>query len=703
MLSKLLRQKPLSNELHFILIPLILIILSVKYYIFLIPLVIYLFFIIKKTKLISVISIFSLLLIIILGTKEIIKITTKSDTYKGYIVEIDSTTNSYVLKSGLIKVKCYDYTNTYNIGDIVIIEGTINENEKNYDTDFSYSEYLYSIGITYLFNVTKSEKKSHIFLISSIKDNYLNYLSNNLSTNTYQYVSKLVFGKNNIDSNLKDSYSLLGISHVLAISGLHIMILYSIISFIMLKLFKSYKPKIPLVIITIYIVLIGYPISALRAYLFILLKELNKKGNIKYTKLDILSISMILMLYLNPYSLFNSGFILTYLVSFILIYSNEIIKTKNKIKKSYLSYIFISIVTFPFVINITNGISLISFLVSPILTYLISYIVIPISYLLSVFPILDYIFKYVFISLNYIVNIISEFTYVIKVPSFNIYIGLIYFVLIIFLIYTLIKEKRRLISILTILIFLVAITSIKYFRSYSKITFLSCGQGDSSVIELAHEKSVIVIDAYNSYNFLKSKGIDNISILVLTHSDQDHIGDYKKILEHFNVDKIFYSKYDSKEEELLKDYNNKYAISDLSKVSLDGIRIECLGPIKKRDDTNSCSIVLKIKINNTSILYSADASVEEEKDIIEKYKDEVESDILKVGHHGSNTSSSSLYLDYVKPKVSIVSVAKNNRYNLPNIDVIERLNKISKVYLTYNTGNITLKIYKNNYSIYTYR
>ena len=93
----------------------------------------------------------------------------------------------------------------------------------------------------------------------------------------------------------------------------------------------------------------------------------------------------------------------------------------------------------------------------------------------------------------------------------------------------------------------------------------------------------------------------------------------------------------------------------------------------------------------------------EEIDLVNEYKDYLKCDILKVAHHGSNTSSSKEFINLVKPDISIISVGEYNNYGLPNKEIVDRLNKISNVYMTKNSGNINIRISKDKYNISTYR
>ena len=702
-LLTILKKKPFCYDLIYFLIAIIIFILSIKYplfYILLGIIIIYIF--IKKRRIIIPILALIMIFLIRITISLYINNISEMDEYTYYVSDIKDD-NSYYAYIDYKKVLIYDYNNTAKPGDIIKAKISFYENDlKSYDTDFDNEYYLKSIGVIKSGRVYNTKIINNTFSIYSIKYYYSNYLKDNLSSDSYNYVSALVFGNNNLDKNIKDSYSILGISHVLAISGMHIIFLFNIISFILLKLFHYYKKLIPILIISIFVILIGAPLSSIRAVLFLIIGGLNT-GRKRYNKLDILSISCLLMLIINPYYLFNTGFILSFLVSFILIIKDYIfINSKYKLINTYKLYILIFLITLPFVINISNRISILSILLSPILSTIIGYILLPISYILAILPILDYVFKYIYIFINmYLINL-GNLLPIIHLRSFNVYMIIFYYL--IFCIFIIGIYKGRWVYYFIMLIsYLIMIYSIRYIDSRGRITFIDCGQGDSAIIELPYSKGIMVIDCFNSIDYLKAIGINNIDYLVITHSDNDHTGDYKEIIEEFNVKNIFYPKYDERFNTLLEGYNNIYPITDLSKINNQYFNVDILGPINKYDDPNSNSIVLKIKIYNTSILFTGDMTEKEEYDVINKYKNNLKSDILKVAHHGSNTSSTNEFIKYVNPKDSVISVGLNNSYNLPNKEIVNRINKYSNIYLTKDLGNIDLYIYKDHYDISGYR
>ena len=243
-----------------------------------------------------------------------------------------------------------------------------------------------------------------------------------------------------------------------------------------------------------------------------------------------------------------------------------------------------------------------------------------------------------------------------------------------------------------------------YANPFGSLTFIDVGQGDSCLIRMPYNKGNMLIDAYNSFDYVRSTGITKIDYLVLTHSDSDHTGDYKKICEYFNVGCILYPEYDSKFDELLENINVKsYPVTDKTSIKSKKFNFDIIGPINSYDDPNSNSIVIKVKMYSKTFMMTGDMTLKEEEDVLAKYKNDLKSDVLKVAHHGSQTSSCIEFLKAVSPKISIISVGYNNTYGLPNDEVLERVKGVSRVYMTMNSGNITVKVLKNSLRISTYR
>ena len=190
-LLKLLKKKPFCNDLHLILIPILLFLVGFKYYLFFIALALYLIYIFLKTKLIipilSLILVFSLDIFLI-KMKEKIEI---KDNIDAYIKEINDENNYIILYKGIL-IKVNEYNHQNNPGDIINLDIKIEEiEEKSYQNDFDYKEYLKTEGITYLAKGKTLKKKNSFFSISTLKYNYLKYLKKHLSIDTYTHVTHL--------------------------------------------------------------------------------------------------------------------------------------------------------------------------------------------------------------------------------------------------------------------------------------------------------------------------------------------------------------------------------------------------------------------------------------------------------------------------------------------------------------------------------
>ncbi len=696
------KNKLFLNELHFPVIGIILSLLALRYPLFYLFLGLFLIIIIKRKKVLFLTII--LIILAILRTLQI-NSTHKSiedGSYHGIVCDIENE-NNYILLTNNGKIRVTSYNHDERVGNRIEVALTITPIAlKSYEEDFNYKDYLYSKKIYYTAKEKEVISKEEGFYFNSIKYNLLSFYKDKLSQESFLYVSALVFSDNIFPNTLKECYSMLGISHILAVSGMHIMFLYGILCYIFLHIFHYYKKTIPLIIISIYIFLIGCPTSAIRALLFLILSTINRKNTNKYTKLDIFSISFIIMIIINPYELYYIGFILSYLVSFILIYSIDLLKAKSKLLKSYESYLIIYFTTLPFICSMNNQISLFSFLLSPLLSIVCSIIFLPLSYIITLIPVLDIILKYIFIFFNQYITVLSNISPKINIRSFNIYFKIIYYFIWILYLITRIYNKNRIRTLLCFILFLSIYINLDYVCFYTRITFIDVGQGDGSLIRLKNNSGIIVIDCYKSMDYLKNMGISRIDYLIFTHSDNDHIAEYKECIDYFNVGNILYSKYDNTMKEYLKEYNNTYPIEAGKIININEYELMFLAPINEYTEINSNSIVFYLKYNNHKILFTGDMTFEEEKDIINKYPFLLESEVLKVAHHGSKTSSSEAILKLIKPKYSVVSVGLNNSYGLPDSEIINRLKKYGEVYETRYTGNIEFSLLNDKLYIKKY-
>ena len=181
-----------------------------------------------------------------------------------------------------------------------------------------------------------------------------------------------------------------------------------------------------------------------------------------------------------------------------------------------------------------------------------------------------------------------------------------------------------------------------------------------------------------------------------SHGNEDHIGDSITLINNFKVKKVIFNcgEFNDLEKELIKLLDKKKIkyYSCIKELNIDNNKLYFL-QTKEYDNENDNSNVIYTELDGYKFMFMGDAGVDKEKDILDKYNLS-NIDVLKVGHHGSKTSSSKSFIDEISPKYSIISVGKNNRYGHPNKEVLNNLEG-SKIYRTDEDGSIMLKI-KNN-------
>ena len=187
------------------------------------------------------------------------------------------------------------------------------------------------------------------------------------------------------------------------------------------------------------------------------------------------------------------------------------------------------------------------------------------------------------------------------------------------------------------------------------------------------------------------------------HGDYDHMGEAINLVENFKVEKVIFNcgEYNDLEKELIKVLNKKKIphYSCIKELNIDKNKLYFL-QTKEFDNENDNSNVIYIELDGYKFMFMGDSGIEKEKDILDKYNIS-DIDVLKVGHHGSKTSSSQEFISEINPKYSVISVGKNNRYGHPNKEVLDTLND-SKIYRTDQDGSIMFKIKKNKLRIETY-
>jgi len=630
----------------------------------------------------------------------------KETSFYGTVIdyEIKEEYITFTLKSKEI-IKCNYYSETEKInlkyGDKLYLTGklVIPSNNTIFNT-FNYKEYLSNKNIFYILNVDEiksiTENNSLFYKIKNIITDRINEIDNS------GYLNAFILGnKNEIDKDIYNNYKDNGIVHIFSISGMHISILSALLLLLLNKIIKcKYNILFVIIFLLFYMVLTNYQASIVRTVVFYVFIQIFKLLKFNVTTIDslLLAISCILLFY--PSFLYNIGFLYSSIISFSLILYS------NKFNKKYIGNLLIIslislLVSLPITISINYRINLLSVLINIIFVPLISFILYPLSLLTFFFDIFYPLFEF-FVNLTEILsNYISTIDlFFVSFPKFNLITNIIYY----FILYlSLSKNKKYFIYLILFLFLLKNITLLDY-KYY--VYYLDVGQGDMNVIK--YKDNVVVIDTGgNSFNtdykisdnymsFLYSVGITNIDVLILSHGDYDHMGEAINLVENFKVEKVIFNcgEFNELEQDLIKALNKKKIpyYSCIKELNINNNKLDFLNN-KDYGNENDNSSVIYTELNNHKFLFMGDAGVEVEEDLIEKYNLQ-NIDVLKVGHHGSKTSSGEEFINEINPKHSIISVGKKNRYGHPNKEVLNNLEQ-SKIYRTDIDGSIMFKI-KNN-------
>lgn len=595
-------------------------------------------------------------------------------------------------------------------GDHLALTGNLEiPNRNSLPNTFNYQEYLNQHGIYYVMNITEMKKESNGNLLWQIKTNIQNRIK---QYECYSYLEAFILGStSDLD---KEDIRTNGISHLFAVSGMHLTLFISFLSYLF-HLFHRRGHLFILFFLTFYLFLVGFSCSVLRAFIFYLFHLANQKWLLQISKRQMIFWTCFILLMVNPYYLFDVGFQYSFIVCFFL----SFLKRNNH--HYILTLLQVSLISFVASIPISAyhfyQINLLSVIWNLIFVPFVSFILFPASLCYFIFPFFGFIYSFIVQIFSVINQWCADITFgVIIIPKCAYYIWFIYYLC--YLLFFKVSKKRYLFYLLFIIS---GVKLMPYIDSQAHVYYLNVGQGDSSLIITPHLHDTVMIDTggkltINKENwqikkkdndfsntiilFLKSIGVRNIQHLILTHGDADHMGYSIHLVQKFSVLQVTFNlgEYNDLENNLLEVLEEKripYHKGEDS-ISMGNMQLQFLNT-GLYDNENDNSNVIYFNYDSVQFLFMGDASIKREKDII-KYYHLNHIDFLKVGHHGSNTSSCNEFIQQIKPVNSIISVGKKNRYGHPKESVLELL-KSSNIYRTDQDGTIEVIMNQGGYQI----
>lgn len=589
---------------------------------------------------------------------------------------------------------------------------------------FNYEQYLYHNNIYYIFKADKIENiSSKLRPQYAIKQFIINHISqmNNSST----YVKALVLGDDSGFTNeVNKSYQINGVSHLFAISGSHISFLAVILLWFLkrLKLEENKRYYVVIIFLFFYMFLTNYTGSVVRSVIFFTLLSINKMYYFNIKTINILLLTLAVLFIFKPGLLYDVGFQFSFIISlYLILFQKMIANISSYLGKTFMISFISFLASIPICINNFFQINLLSVLINIVFVPYVTLILFPLSFLSLVIPFLDgilYFFINILEAISLFLNKINVGIIVLSKPSLVIIV--LYYILITVCLRGTSNKKYYYFIFLIILI--IVHSNINYFNTNPYIVFLDVGQGDSIFINLPHNKGNILIDTggqlvsdeswqkrNNTYKigedtiipYLKSIGVSKLDYLILSHGDADHMGESIDIVKQFKVNKVVMNdgvvvQLESQLIKVLNELNIPYVFGKQGdNIIINNYSFDILNP-KIYLNENDNSIVLHTIINNQGLLLAGDISSKTEKRLIKEYP-HLKVDILKLGHHGSITSTSEELLDVYKPVYGIIQVGINNRFGHPSDIVLQRLRERNiKTFRTSLNGSIKVIIRAND-------
>lgn len=685
----------------------------------------------------------------------------KKDYSNKYILKVKSIDKKQYLNLKLI-LYVNEKQDILEYGDYIkfMAEYSKPENSRNYK-GFSYSDYLKQNNIYGTVNAVDTiqilEKNKTNFIernINEIRDKIIKDINNNLPKEEASVFLGILLGeKSQISDEINTYFRNGNMAHILAVSGAHVSYIVIVSNLFLGKIQKRLSKICVIIILIFFMMLTNFSPSVVRACVMTIIVCFSK---LVYRKNDIYSsllFSALIILFSNPYKLFNIGFELTYLGTLgILLISPQLLKIRNnkkqstlkdRLKKLIIDSIMISIsvqiLIAPIIILNFNTISY-NFLISGIISTPIFALIMIIGVLfLILIPLRTCFYPLIKILVGFLIFISKMLSNLpfsnITVPTPSLIFVIAYYIILFLifiskkeLIFRIFKSKEKIERIMKKIIIAILIVTLTFqlFNNFGnkdlRIYFIDVGQGDSSLIITPNNKTIL-IDGGGSLDkdydigknilvpYLLDRGIHTVDYLIVSHFDNDHCGGLMYLLKTLKVKNIFISKQPKLSEEYKKfmevakkKHINIKVVRQGDAISIEkDLKIYILYPSYELRfcDLNNNSVVAKLVYKDFSMLFTGDIEKEAESKILEMYrKNVIKSTVLKVAHHGSKTSSTQEFIDLVSPKIALIGVGKNNNFGHPNEEILERLNNSKiKVFRTDECGEIEIKSNGRNVKI----
>ncbi len=588
-------------------------------------------------------------------------------------------------------------------------------------SDMDYSTYLKSQGISTVLRCTQlQQKKGQLPMHEKLRDCFATQIKAVFEGDTKGMMQTLLLGcDTSLDSIVETAYYQVGVGHVLAISGLHIGVIFATMWWGLGWLKVPYRLRIVacLVMVWLYTWLVGSSVSAVRACILLTTtyggRALDQEEDI-WTSI---ALAMLIILMANPYQLFQAGFQLSFGAYIGVAISAYVVQHRKRIGKALSGGLML-----------IGGNLFLSLWISPILAWhffevpvlgsLLNLVVIPFYSLLVpvgiVLVLLSFFVPGLAAFCGHLVVVLLEgcnevIGWVATWPYASCIIGrpsigqcVMWYAIILVSVVAVCRLSCKLWQLVGVVVMTLAVRSVWFQTTTLTITHLYVGQGDSAVI-ITPQQQVIVIDGggYGKeqvvWRYLKYRGYDAIDYAIVSHPHEDHVGGIVGLIEQeVPIQTVITTCVDPESEwetKLQKACVQKdtlhYVVEGWECLVEEGVSVQLMQHTQPLEDENDASIVCLLAYGQYTQLFTGDMT-EKVEGLYTPYVPQLA--VLKVAHHGSKTSTGDKFLEHTTPKYGIISCGINNRYQHPHSEVCDRLQRIgAHVLRTDRQGAITIQ------------
>ena len=607
---------------------------------------------------------------------------------------------------------------------------------------FSMASYLKSAGAVGMVEVSEWQavgKATNLAtMLATQRFNVARHIEDTFPKSLQAEAQALLIGlRDDVDEELTRAYQILGITHLFAISGLHVGLMTAVIYYGLLRLSvrREKATWVLIMALPLYAMLAGGAPSVWRAVTVTVLVLVLQLKQRRIAVDDALALTLIGFVLWQPSSILQVGFQLSYGATISLIYAQRIMSlSQHGLVKAFIITSVTQLAVYPIILYHFFEVSVSSLIMNLFFVPLFSVVILPVtmglfvlSYCVPPLAQVGFIlYEPLRTLLTALITALTQLPWQLWTPGRPAIWGLAIAylgVLAVFLLLEIERFKQALVvGVLSVLHLHFAYLA----ERDVTVTFLDVGQGDSIVIELPQRRGVYVIDTGGVLRFdrkeewqvgkpyevgrrvvvpyLKGKGITTIDTLILTHPDADHVEGAEEVMQELTVKTIHMTPNSLAKAEVMRAI---YEEAVKQGIPLEeqvrgmgwqqaGVNFMYVAPQQAGEGTNNDSLVLVLQYGKTRALFTGDMEAEGEDGL----RDEVlrDIDLLKAGHHGSKTSSTEGFIAHTNPRLTIFSAGVNNRYGHPHPDVVARFAPGTTL-TTADVGTIEVKLTRTNMAI----